>query len=98
MQCEALLNLKMTLATVDEDSRVAANEAIREIVEKVVVHPIEIYGQLAALLSMSERAAIALEEPREALVAGARIGRLPRPVGPGRRWLRGLATTDTDTR
>lgn len=57
-------SLKKTLAEADEDSRLA-NEAIREIVEKVVIHPrgrykpieIEIYGQLAALLRISERAA-----------------------------------------
>jgi site-specific DNA recombinase len=44
--------LKKALAASDEDSRAAANEAIREIVEKVVVHPqgpykpvrVEIYG------------------------------------------------------
>nr|WP_246741516.1 recombinase family protein [Bradyrhizobium aeschynomenes] len=56
-------NLKKALADSDEDSRLAANEAIREIVEKVVVHPqgpykpvrVEIYGQLAALLSLSEK-------------------------------------------
>jgi DNA invertase Pin-like site-specific DNA recombinase len=70
-------NLKKALAESDEDSRAAAHEAIREIVEKVVVHPrgrykpvqIEIYGQLAALLRISERAAKPLES-REALVAG----------------------------
>ncbi|WP_024342654.1 hypothetical protein [Bradyrhizobium japonicum] len=58
-------NLKQALAESDEDSRVAAHEAIREIVEKVVIHPrgrykpvqIDIYGQLAALLRISERAA-----------------------------------------
>ena len=57
-------NLKRALAS-DEDSRVATHEAIREIVEKVVIHSrgaykpveIEIYGQLAALLRISERAA-----------------------------------------
>lgn len=74
-------DLKKALAEADEDSRAAANEAVREIVEKVVVHPqgrykpveIEIHGQLAALLTISERAAIALDESREALVAGARF-------------------------
>jgi hypothetical protein len=43
----------------------SANEAIREVVEKIAIHPqgrykpvkIEIYGQLAALLQTSERAA-----------------------------------------
>ncbi|GAA0034017.1 MULTISPECIES: hypothetical protein [Bradyrhizobium] len=58
-------NLKKALADSGEDSRAAANEAIREIVENVVVHPqgpykpvrVEIYGQLAALLRLSEEAA-----------------------------------------
>lgn len=70
-------NLKRALAESDEDSRKEANEAIREIVEKVVIHSrgaykpveVEIYGQLAALLRISERAAEPLES-REALVAG----------------------------
>ncbi len=71
-------NLKRALAESDEDSRAAANEAIREIVEKVVIHPrgaykpveIEIYGQLAALLRISERAAAEPLESRGVLVAG----------------------------
>ncbi|MGY3484438.1 hypothetical protein ACVW1C_002321 [Bradyrhizobium sp. USDA 4011] len=74
---DKIQNLKKALSESDEDSRLAANEAIREIVEKVVVHPrgrykpvrIEIYGQLAALLRISERAAKPLES-RGALVAG----------------------------
>ena len=32
-------NLKKALAGSDEDSRLAAHEAVREIVEKVVLHP-----------------------------------------------------------
>lgn len=72
--------MKKVLAESDEDSRVAAHEAIREIVEKVVIHPhgpykpveVEIYGQLAALLRISERAAEALDESRDVLVAGTR--------------------------
>lgn len=71
-------DLKKTLADSDEDSRAAAHEAIREIVEKVVVHPrgrykpveIEIHGQLAALLRVSERAAADPLESRGVLVAG----------------------------
>jgi len=71
-------NLKKALAESDEDSRAAANEAIREIVEKVVIHPrgpykpveVEIYGQLAALLRISERAAADPLESRGVLVAG----------------------------
>jgi site-specific DNA recombinase len=75
---EKVRNLKRTLSEADGDSRVAAHEAIREIVEKVVVHPrgrykpveIEIYGQLAALLRISERAAADPLESRGVLVAG----------------------------
>jgi len=71
-------DLKRALAESDEDSRAAAHEAIREIVEKVVIHPkgpykpveIEIYGQLAALLRISERAAADPLESRGVLVAG----------------------------
>lgn len=74
---DKIRNLKQALANSDEDSRLAAHEAIREILEKVVVHPqgrykpvqIDIYGQLAALLRISERAAEPLES-RGALVAG----------------------------
>jgi hypothetical protein len=62
---DQIRNLKKALANSDEDIRAAADDAIREIVEKVIIHPrgrytpvkIEIYGQLAALLLMSERAA-----------------------------------------
>jgi site-specific DNA recombinase len=71
-------DLKSALASSDEDSRAAAHEAIREIVEKVVIHPqgpykpveIEIYGEIAALLRMSERAAADPLESRGVLVAG----------------------------
>ncbi|WP_316397171.1 recombinase family protein [Bradyrhizobium sp. 33ap4] len=70
-------DLKQTLASADEDSRLAAHEAIREIVEKIVIHPrerykpveIEIYRQLAALLRISERAA-GPQESGGVLVAG----------------------------
>jgi site-specific DNA recombinase len=49
---DKIRNLKQALAESDQDSRVAAHEAIREIVEKVVVYPrgrykpvqIDIYG------------------------------------------------------
>jgi len=59
----AAASLKQTLAGSDEDSHLAACESIREIVEKVVVRPrgqykpveIDIYGQLAVLLRISER-------------------------------------------
>jgi site-specific DNA recombinase len=58
-------DLKRTLASADEDSRLTAHRTIREIVEKIVIHPrerckaveIDIYGQLAALLRISERSA-----------------------------------------
>jgi site-specific DNA recombinase len=75
---EKVRDLKKALAASDEDSRAAAHEAIREIVEKVVIHPrgpykpveIEIYGEIAALLRMSERAAADSLESRDVLVAG----------------------------
>jgi site-specific DNA recombinase len=62
-------DLKKALAEADEDNRAAANDCIRQIVEKVVIHPkeaykpveIEIHGQLAALLRISERATDPLE-------------------------------------
>jgi site-specific DNA recombinase len=62
-------DLKKALAEADEDSHAAAYEAIREIVEKVVIHPRGRYKSvenrdlrpLAALLSISERAAEPLE-------------------------------------
>jgi site-specific DNA recombinase len=71
-------DLKRALAGSDEDSRAEAHEAIREIVEKVVIHPrgpykpveIEIYGEIAALLRISERAAADTLESRGVLVAG----------------------------
>lgn len=70
-------DLKKALAEADEDNRAAANDCIRQIVEKVVIHPrgaykpveIEIYGQLAALLRISERATEPLES-RGVMVAG----------------------------
>lgn len=70
-------DLKKALAEADEDNRAAANDCIRQIVEKVVIHPsgpykpvrIEIHGQLAALLRISERATEPLES-RGVMVAG----------------------------
>jgi site-specific DNA recombinase len=70
-------DLKKALAEADEDNRAAANDCIRQIVEKVVIHPkgaykpveIEIHGQLAALLRISERATDPLES-RGVVVAG----------------------------
>jgi site-specific DNA recombinase len=55
-------DLKAALAAADEESRATAFTHIREIVEMIVIHPrgnkkpadIEIHGQLAALLRMSE--------------------------------------------
>jgi site-specific DNA recombinase len=74
-------NLKRALAEADQDNRAAANEYIRQIVEKVVIHPrgpykpvdIEIHGQLAALLRISERATDPLES-RGVVVAGIGFG------------------------
>ena len=73
-------SLKRTLAEAGEESRQAAFAGIREIVEKIVIHPrgkyqppeIEIFGQLAAILRLSE-ATGASEESQRALVAGARF-------------------------
>jgi site-specific DNA recombinase len=70
-------NLKKALAEADADNRAAASDCIRQIVEKVVIHPsgpykpvrIEIHGQLAALLRISERATEPLES-RGVVVAG----------------------------
>jgi site-specific DNA recombinase len=71
-------NLKKALADPDEDSRLAAHKAIREIVEKVVIHPrgaykpveIEIYGQLVALLRIFEEVSAPPAQCRGVLVAG----------------------------
>jgi hypothetical protein len=73
-------SLKKTLAEASEESRQAAFQGIREIVEKIVVHPrgkyqppeIEIFGQLATILHLSE-AAEAAPGSQGAMVAGARF-------------------------
>ncbi|SCB55100.1 Recombinase zinc beta ribbon domain-containing protein [Bradyrhizobium shewense] len=112
---DQMRNLKKALAESDEDSRAAANEAIREIVEKVVIHPsgpykpvrTEIYGQLAALLRISERAAEPLESRGRWLRGGATPGpcgmvpKTRKTIPSGRlsrhrknRWLRGHAKRD----
>ena len=64
--------MKKALAESDGDNRAAAHDALREIVEKVVIHQkgpqpvdIEIYGEIAALLRMSERA---VADPLESMV------------------------------
>ena len=72
-------SLKRTLSDAGEESRQAAFGGIREIVEKVVIHPgsryqppeIEIFGQLAVILKLSEAAAT--QESQGAMVAGARF-------------------------
>lgn len=48
-------NLKKTLADSDEDSRLAAHEAIREIVEKVVIHPRGAYKPVEVEITASLR-------------------------------------------
>jgi site-specific DNA recombinase len=71
-------SLKRTLSEAGEESRQAAFAGIREIIEKVVIHPrgkyqppeIEFFGQLAVILKLSEAAAT--QESQRALVAGAR--------------------------
>jgi site-specific DNA recombinase len=73
-------SLKMMLAEAGKESRQAAFQGIREIIEKIVIHPrgsyrpveVEIFGQLAAILKLSEAAGEASESKR-ALVAGARF-------------------------
>lgn len=70
-------SLKKWLAGVGDEARQAAFAGIREIVEKVVIHPrrpgepvgIEIYGQLAAILRLSDTVTAAVEA-QGALVAG----------------------------
>lgn len=84
------------LQETDEDSRLAAFGAIREIVEKVVVRPrgpykpvdIEIHGQLAALLRISEQ----VTETDEMLDEGG-IGRLPVPAQSGEALVAGKRNT-----
>jgi site-specific DNA recombinase len=73
-------SLKRTLAEASEESRQAAFQGVREIVEKIVIHPrgryepaeLEIFGQLAAILKLSEAAGEA-SESKGAMVAGARF-------------------------
>jgi site-specific DNA recombinase len=75
---EKIRDLKQALADCDDDNRFQAHAAMRKIVEKVVIHRqgryrpvrVEIYGQLAALLRISERATEPLDESRDVLVAG----------------------------
>ena len=76
---DKIRSLKRTLAEAGDESRQAAFQGIREIVEKIVIHPrgryepveIEIFGQLAAILRLSEAAGEA-SESKGAMVAGAR--------------------------
>ncbi len=65
---QRIKDLKSELASADPESRSAAMTGIRELVEKIVIHPtgpykpvdIEIHGQLAALLAASPRSMGAL--------------------------------------
>ena len=76
----ATKSIKRTLAEAGEESRQAAFQGIRAIVEKIVVHPggryepvkLQIFGQLAAILRLSEAAGEATGS-KGALVAGARF-------------------------
>jgi site-specific DNA recombinase len=69
-------DLKAALASADAENRAAAFQAIRELVEAVLIHPtapyrfveIEIKGRIAALLQRPEEAAY--PESKGALVAG----------------------------
>ncbi|WP_309775424.1 hypothetical protein [Nitrobacter vulgaris] len=75
---DKIRSLKQTLAIAGEDSRQAAFKGIREIVEKIVIHPgrnreaarLEIYGQLAAILNLSVASAEPADATRRVLVAG----------------------------
>jgi site-specific DNA recombinase len=77
---DKIRSLKRTLAAAGDESRQAAFQGLREIIEKIVIHPggryeavdLEIFGQLAAILKISEAAGGASESKR-ALVAGARF-------------------------
>jgi site-specific DNA recombinase len=78
-------DLKAYLAATDDDNRADAYQAIRELIEKVVIIPkgayrgcdIEIHGQLAALLEASQRGTIREPMSMGALVAG--VGFEPPP-------------------
>lgn len=69
--------LKRQLAEADEENRAAAIESIRSLVEKIVLHPrgkhqpvdLEIHGQMAGLLAISEQSGHS-SPPQRVLVAG----------------------------
>jgi site-specific DNA recombinase len=71
-------DLKATLALADEGNRAEAFQAIRELIEKIVIHPtgpykavnIEIHGKLAALLQISKKSAGKSPKSVGAMVAG----------------------------
>ena len=77
---DKIRSLKDWLSEASEDSRQAAFAGIRQVVEKIVIHPrgkyrppqLEIFGQLASILKLSE-AAGAASESVGTLVAGARF-------------------------
>jgi site-specific DNA recombinase len=71
-------DLRAALAAVDDDSRAEAYRAIRDLVEKVVIHPngpykhpdIDIHGQMATLLRASKDGTIPEPRSKGVLVAG----------------------------
>jgi site-specific DNA recombinase len=72
-------DLKAYLAAADDDNRADAYQAIRELIQKVVIipkggryqgHDIEIHGQLAALLEASRHGTMREPKSMGALVAG----------------------------
>jgi hypothetical protein len=77
---KSVADLKAALASADAENRADAFQAIRDMVEAVLIHPtapyrpveIEIKGRVAALLQRPEEAAY--PESKGALVAG-RFGR-----------------------
>ena len=69
---DKIRSLRRTLAEAGDESRQAAFQGIREIVEKIIIHPrapyepveLEIFGQLAAILRLSEASSEASEANR----------------------------------
>jgi site-specific DNA recombinase len=71
-------DLRAALEAADDENRTEAYRAIRELVEKIVIHPsgprqpveIEIHGQLATLFRVSKEGTIREPESMGAMVAG----------------------------
>lgn len=80
-----IADLKTAIAAADPDSRAAAIAHLRELVDKIVIHPagpykavaIEVHGRLAAFLAATQTGAIGRPESRGVLVAGMRNSHTP---------------------